>query len=376
MEFKLIIKKLNNTLTNVESELFDTWYNQSPKHKLYFNNVEKNYSKDIEFIDLEKGWKSLNKKLKPQKPKSNYWKHIAAAAIIVFFISISFLFKDSKINSEKNTQITNQSIAPGTNKATLTLEDGVVIELGKGEDFTSNHATSNGEKLIYKKQTETPKEIVYNYLTIPRKGEYHIVLSDGTQVWLNSESQLKYPVFFNNNTNRKVELVYGEAYFDVSPSSSHNGTKFIVTTKNQDVEVIGTEFNIKAYNDEDIISTTLVEGKINIEVNSSKEVLNPEQQFVLNKINNDFIITHVDTYSETAWRKGLFSFKNKSLKDIMKVLSRWYDIDVVFENKSLEHIEFKGVISKNQNIEDILTLIKDTNFINTYEINKKTIIIK
>ena len=150
-----------------------------------------------------------------------------------------------------------------------------------------------------------------------------MILSDGTKVWLNSESQLKYPVAFNDGETRQVELVYGEAYFDVSPSTAHKGARFKVFNQSQEVEVLGTEFNIKAYKDETNIYTTLVEGKVAISAAGKNQILKPNQQSNLNLETGSIEITTVDVYNETTWIDGIFSFENKPLKEILKVLSRW-----------------------------------------------------
>ncbi|MDD7888010.1 FecR family protein [Flavivirga sp. 57AJ16] len=333
------------------------------KQKMLINILEALQEDDVKVIPLY---------------KRNIFKYGVAASLILF-IAFNFVFnKNNKLitNSESQPTIVNNNIKIGTDKATLTLEDGTNVILEKGQNYTANNIESNGEDIIYKSTNAPKSKIAYNYLTIPRGGQYHIVLADGTEVWLNSESKLKYPASFVDGKTRRVELVYGEAYFDVSPSTNHNGSKFKVLSGIQEVEVLGTEFNIKAYKDENLIYTTLVEGKVSVDNTNGTELLKPNEQSVLNKENKDILITEVDVQSEVAWKKGLFSFKNKSLKDIMKVLSRWYDVDVVFVDKTLEDVQFKGVLSKNQNIEEILILIKNTNFINAYEINNNTITIR
>lgn len=231
------------------------------------------------------------------------------------------------------------------------------------------------KRLFIIRMIKIQKKIVYNYLTIPRGGQFQLKLSDGTEVWLNSETQLKYPVTFIEGETRQVELVYGEAYFEVSPSTNHNGAKFKVRTLMQEVEVLGTEFNIKAYKEETNIYTTLVEGKVVIVNGFDNQYLIPNQQSNLNLKNNTITIRSVDAYSETSWKKGLFSFKSTPLKEIMKVLSRWYDVNVVFSNPEIENIKFNGVLSKNQTIKEILTTIKNTHFIKDYDITDKKITI-
>ncbi|WP_066219612.1 FecR family protein [Formosa haliotis] len=213
-------------------------------------------------------------------------------------------------------------------------------------------------------------------MTIPRGGQYHLVLSDNTEVWLNSESQLKYPVNFIEGKVREVELVYGEAYFEVSPSVKNGGAKFKVRVKLQVIEVFGTEFNVKSYKDESKTYTTLVHGKVAINLDTKSYPLLPNYQAVLSNEDNLINFERVDVYSETSWKDGVFSFRNKSLMEVMKVLSRWYDIDVIFENQDLKRKKFKGVLGKNQNIEEILLILKSSGSLKSYEINEEVIILK
>ncbi len=376
MEFKLIIKKLNNTLSQSEKAIFEAWYNERLEHQNYFNNVKENYANNIDHIDVEKGWQRISSKIVTPKKQKGYWKYAAA---ILIFVSTGYFFlsKDTNMVTEPPVPaIVNETIEVGTDKATLTLEDGTTIALEEGQTYQAPHLNSNGKDLVYKAKQSDEKEVQYNYLTIPRGGQFFVKLADGTQVWLNSESQLKYPVNFISGQTREVELVYGEAYFDVSHSTHHNGDKFKVINQNQDVEVLGTEFNIKAYKDESHIYTTLVHGKVVVSNAYNKLGLTPNQQSKINLKNNKMTVNTVDVYGEISWKKGLFSFKSKPLKEIMVVLSRWYDVDVTFENKDLESVKFNGVISKNEKIEDLLDIIKNTNFINAYEITAKKITIK
>lgn len=300
---------------------------------------------------------------------------VAIAASVAMLISITLLF-NTKDNSKTNIPAAvNKNIVIGSDKATLTLEDGSVIALEKGKDYQTGNVSSNGEKLVYNAGNKS-KAIANNFLTIPRGGQFFVQLADSTKVWLNSESQLKYPVAFVDGETRQVELVYGEAYFEVSPSTKHKGSKFKVKTHLQNVEVIGTEFNIKAYKDETAIYTTLVKGKVAIENAKEKEFLEPNEQSRISSNSSEITISKVDVYNEISWRKGLFVFKGMPLKDIAKVLSRWYDADIVFDDPALGNVKFNGVLNKNQKLEDILTTIKNINFINAYEIKDHKVIIK
>tara|TARA_R110002050_G_scaffold85907_1_gene183121 strand:- start:8442 stop:9608 length:1167 start_codon:yes stop_codon:yes gene_type:complete len=358
-------------------------FNEEDKKHIFKNLTDKISIKERQdlknSINTQADWQKVKPKSK-SKVRKLYWQYAAAAAVIGI-ISTTFFFKDNLFkNINDKPIISNAPIQSGTDKATLTLEDGATITLAKGTKYQTQDAESNGENIIYQsthnQQPTNNKQIAYNYLTIPRGGQFQITLSDGTEVWLNSETQLKYPVSFIKGEARKVELVYGEAYFDVSPSTNHKGSKFEVINKGQNVEVLGTEFNIKAYKDETNIYTTLVEGKVAVSYKDQKESLIPNQQANYNLKTNTFKINTVEVYNEISWKDGIFSFENKSLKEMMKVLSRWYDVEIEFKNKSVESEEFIGVLRKKQSLNEILKTIKNFGIIKEYKINNKKITIQ
>jgi hypothetical protein len=370
LEGKLPLDKVKDIISYYESyQVNNKWLEEFGSENIVKNRMLLNIH---EFIQAEES-KQTKRIVIFKRPVFRY----AVAAAVLLFVFFN-LYLDSPSSSKTNQVSTlNSTIKIGTDKATLTTEDGTNIVLEKGETYISNNVVSDGKELVYSQGNQSKSEVVYNYLTIPRGGQFLLKLSDGTRVWLNSESKLKYPVSFNQGESREVELLYGEAYFDVSVSSKNGGTKFTVVHELQEIEVLGTEFNVKAYKDEDNIFTTLVEGKIVLNIENRQAELDPNQQFILNVTNKStVVISKIDVYSEIAWKRGLFSFKDKPLKDIMKVLSRWYDVDVVFEDKTLEDVRFKGVLNKNQNIEEILKLIQNTNFINAYDIKDNKIILK
>ena len=328
--------KESGQLPSVE-EVLDLLDEKPILNEVVANRIEHSIIKEVQKDKIT----SLKKKLL-------FWKY-AVAAIFIGLITTTYVFKSNTSNTplEVTPRIVN-TIVPGKDKATLTLEDGSLISLEKGASFKTKNANSNGEQIVYQNAKSNPSVIKYNYLTIPRGGQFSLKLSDGTEVWLNSESQLKYPVSFRENETRQVELIYGEAYFDVSPSTNHKGAKFKVLNNTQEIEVLGTEFNIKAYKDEVNIYTTLVEGKVAINTPNLKQLLIPNQQSILDTQNNTLSVITVDVLEAISWKEGVFSFINKPLKDIMKVLSRWYDVDIIFDNKELESVEFIGTLNKNQ----------------------------
>lgn len=304
-----------------------------------------------------------------------YWKYASAASIVLLISITLFTNLLSDFDESEAPALVNQSIEKGNNKAILTLSNGSSIALGKGEIYGSNNVISNEEEIVYT-SGKTNKRLEYNFITIPKGGQFLVKLSDGTKVWLNSDSKLKYPVSFLEGETRSVELLYGEAYFVVSSSFKHNGSEFKVINRGQEVQVLGTEFNIKAYKDEANTYTTLVEGKVSVNFNSGKRIdLKPSQQSVLNT-NNNVIVRTVNVFNEVSWKEGVFSFEDKSLGEVMKVLSRWYDVEILFENNQVAEELFFGILDKDQAMEEILLSIKNFGIINDYEIENKTIKLK
>tara|TARA_R110002049_G_scaffold253753_1_gene429159 strand:- start:817 stop:1986 length:1170 start_codon:yes stop_codon:yes gene_type:complete len=378
-------KKLSKALQNnkgfqdlEDSNLFSDDAKKYIKQHLSEAEIKENLEL-LNKIDKETGWEHVQRGISPQRkinrPKylftSSFYK---VAAAILILISITYITFNNRTHTPL-LKVEQVEITAGTDKAILTLEDGFEVVLEKGKPYDSKVVHSNGEQLDYSKTKDNSK-IAFNYLTIPRGGQYQIILSDSTMVWLNADTKLKYPVAFRKGEPRTIELIYGEAYFDVSPSTKHQGDIFKVFSKNQEVEVVGTEFNIKSYNDEQHIYTTLVEGKVNLVVEDKKQQLSPGEQTMLNRYTNHIIKRKVNIDYDIAWVRGYFNFKDKSLKEIMTVLSRWYDVDISFESQDLEKVKFSGLLNRKQNIEAILNGIKNTKFINAYEIKNKTITIK
>lgn len=359
-----------------KSDLFDEENKDYIIKNLTDENLIKERFEQSNKINKKEDWKTIKNSI-DIPVRRLYWRYAAAACVIAVLTS-SYFFKDDLFNNtQENTPVIVNTIKTGTDQAVLTLEDGSQIALEKGASFQTNSANSNGEQIVYgENNSKENTKITYNYLTIPRGGQFFIKLADGTQVWLNSESQLKYPVSFIKGSTREVELVYGEAYFDVSPSSDHNGSEFKVINNKQEIRVLGTEFNIKAYKDETHIYTTLVEGKVAVNFENKKRNLIPSQQSNINVLTKALCVKKVDVYSEISWKDGVFSFEEKSFYDIMKVLARWYDIEVEFKNKTIEKEEFNGILGKDQNIEEILSNIKNFGIIKQYEIIDKKVVLE
>lgn len=379
----VLIKFLNNEANRKELLLLEQWITEEGSSKLLSDYMKVNGAAHTLFdqYDGEHAKEVLRRHIEKESKDTRHWfasAYFKYAAILVLALGLGYmLFQQSGQGAEVVTEpvIVNNEIKTGTDKATLTLGDGSLVELTKDAPYQGANASSNGAQLFY--GADAVETISYHTLTVPRGGQFVLEMADGTKVWLNSGSQLQYPTSFRAGTDRTVQLVYGEAYFDVSPASEHQGAKFFVEQDRQVIEVLGTEFNVKAYPEESQVLTTLVEGRVALGVGSEPEVsLVPGQQATWDTRDGAVTLASVDVYDEVSWKDGVFSFDRMPLEDIMTVLSRWYDMEVVFENDALREEGFTGALGKEQEIEDILTTIKNFGIIENFEINTKTITLK
>tara|TARA_R110000751_G_C13793604_1_gene482555 strand:+ start:914 stop:2077 length:1164 start_codon:yes stop_codon:yes gene_type:complete len=382
---KIIIKFLSQEANRTELEKLEDLLKTDKGIRVFNSFVKTQYISTLSMteFDVNKAKASIKDRLKKDKrlTRINLYKRMAVAASVMLILGITFYlgyYTDQKSGPEVVQQ--PQTIVAGTDKAILTLGNGDEVVLEKGKKFQTGEVSSNGEELVYTDKRHSKvveKEQLYNYLTIPRGGQFFIKLSDGTEVWLNSETKLKYPVTFAEGLTRKVELIYGEVYFKVSPSTEHKGAGFHVLTKAQEINVLGTEFNIRAYNNDEVMATTLVEGKIRIKKGEVSEILKPNQQAKISEQSDQIDIQEIDVSQEISWVNGLFAFNEKPLEEILTVLSRWYDTEVVFENAKQKKFVFTGILERTQSVEDILKLIEATSEGQLkFEINEKTISIK
>lgn len=291
-----------------------------------------------------------------------------AALVCICIRGLMFLVEE---NDQTIAQVSaHHTILPGKIQGTLTTESGETYALTDSifKDLSAQGVSAQKGVLVYN-DVDTIKEHIHT-LKIPRGGEYRLSLSDGTIVYLNSETTLRFPTKFIGKT-RDVYLSSGEAYFEVA----HNADKkFIVHTDKADIRVYGTKFNVKNYADEEELVTTLVQGKIGLNVSEDKEFfLNPGQQ--ANVTNQTVNIKTVNVMDYISWVEQRFSFNQETLGDIMKSLARWYDFEVVFESADLKNIRLSGSLGKYENIEDFLFLFERVAPL-TFNIENNLIVIK
>lgn len=298
-------------------------------------------------------------KVRKEKRKSLFIRITQVAAVIAILFTATTVIVNNK-KKDNLAVVKKEIIAPGKNIARLTLADGKKIELNNTtfniQEQGGAIIKSDSGKISYSHTPKT-KDIVYNELYIPRGGEYFLILSDGTKVWLNSDTRIKYPVSFSNANKREV-FIEGEAYFDVTKNKKK---EFVVNTYLGKVKVLGTGFGVKSFKDNGEVLTTLVDGKVRFEgsVSGKKKVLKPGQQSVADKAGN-IAVRKVNVEEFTSWKDGLHVFKDSRLEDIMNNVERWYNISVFYKNPSLRNIEFTGNLKRYENINEFLELLEVT----------------
>lgn len=311
-------------------------------------------------------------------------KRLAAAAVLLFFITTGYLLYQRSISKQLTpTAALHSDVAPGKNGAILVLADGSAVVLDSLQNGVV--AKQNGVKVILQGggigyaansgNTAAPGKVEYNVLHTPKGRQFRVVLPDGTNVWLNAASSIRYPTQFTG-ADREVEIS-GEVYFDVAKDVHH---PFRVKLPQHNgaaagtVEALGTEFNVNAYTDEAAFHVTLLEGSVLVAPTSGeqKEILKPSQQATI-PISQPITVTTVNTDQVIAWKKGLFDFEDVPLTALVKQLSRWYDIDVQIE-KGVPDIEFGGKMSRNLMLSDIVKALNDSGVHCRLENGKKLVI--
>ena len=340
--------------------------------ELLYAHQEEAFFSDLEWEDAARNkkqvhdriWQRLNESrtVQPGRQRTSFvWLRVAAAALIVVSVGLLLGRHLSQTTGEEQQKIVTKkvTIIPGGNKATLTMSDGKTIVL---TDVENGHLATHSGIEVRKTQdgmlvydfkapqsgmTDAPASLL-NTVSTPKGGQYQIKLSDGTSVWLNAASSLRFPVSFTG-AQREVEL-NGEAYFEVAKNRNQ---PFIVSANGTSVQVLGTHFNVSAYHDDYAVTTTLLEGSVRLYKGSSSVLLRPGQQGKSMNNQMNISVQPVNLEQVIAWKDGYFMFKNESITTIMKQAARWYDIDVVYQDQ-LKDQEFGGKISRYSDISELL----------------------
>jgi len=374
---KLLERIESGAATTEEIAQYNQFYMDFQKSDGW-NTIEMGERQEIE----EKMYMNISKAIESPSKKRQSYSIFRYAAAAVLFIAVSAGFYFYKFNSSVSLKesslktVSKNDRAPGGNKATLTLADGSKISLTDAangdlakQSGISITKTANGQ-LVYKVSAvqNSQKAVEFNTITTPNGGQYQIVLPDGSKVWLNAASSLKFPTVFAG-VERKVELK-GEAYFEVTKNKN---MPFTVDANGTKVLVLGTHFNVMAYEDEKDVKTTLLEGSVKLTHSNAVAFLKPGQQGSINKNEGEYKVIEADMASVMAWKNGYFLFDNASLPQLMRQISRWYDVDVIYTSKIKEH-EFVGEVSRNYSLMKILRILELSEF--TFKLEGRTLIVK
>lgn len=377
IDWEIISKSFQNKLSEEEKGILINWLEDSPRHRDFYQQAFLGGKTDVMVgvsrVVLMMKKKELLQRVRAAKRKESSRRRLrfvwyAAAIVLPLAIAVGMWMNTESQHSGMEARW----VQPGSGRAVLELHDGRsyfldairVVETG----IEGNVAKVEKQSLIYPKLEA--KKLVYNKVIVPRAGEYSLTLSDGTRVWLNSDSEIRYPVAFDKE--QRVVFLSGEAYFEVEKDMNR---PFYVVMNDMEIRVYGTSFNVNTHY-QNKIQTALVEGCVGIRVKSTGEevMLRSDQMAEFNVLNRKVTVMNVDTYCYSAWKDGLFVFKKQKLQDVLDILSRWYDIDVFYQNTDLKDLHFTGTIKRHNDIAEVVKFLEKTDIVN-FTINGKTLIV-
>ena len=365
-DFKELLHKYNSGICSEDEKLLiESWYNE-------FNSARPLALSDDQIENIMA--------LKPpvltviHKRSVGRWISIAAAVLIIATSAVYFYLRQFPVVETEVGKV-QQDVNPGTDKATLLLAGGERIILSdvkqgilKNEANTVVRKTAAGHVVYSAAENNTDAPVVFNTMLVPKGGQYHLTLNDGTQIWLNSNSSITFPTRFAGN-ERRVEVT-GEAYFEVA----HEASKpFKVLSKGQMIEVLGTHFNLNAYDDEPSVKTTLLQGSVKVTVSGKSEMLKPGEQAVFK--DKSLTVNNPDLEVVMAWHDGDFVFKKQTVEEIMRTVSRWYDIDVDYQHYSPDNQTFTGVLSRSKSLSSVLQMMKSSTNTLKFRVDGKRIVV-
>lgn len=361
---KWIADYCNGIISGEDFARLEAWLQESPEHRSLFNQQVAllHEVRSLYFLEhhaADKAWKKMESRFsKKYKFRSLVWKWSVAASLILLIGSTAayFLRKEEKVA----VYAWSDTVLPGSAKAVLLMADGEKVNLGPGyvqdlkeKDGTRLHATK--ENVLVYSPVRHEMEPIFHTIVVPVGGEYSLQLADGSRVWLNSSTTMRYPTSFKGD-NREV-YVEGEAFFEVMKDATH---PFIVHAGKAEVKVLGTEFNISAYSEDPQLVTTLKSGKVEMSYGKTKVLLLPGRQAIVQRKDASVITREVDASLYAAWVNGVFEFENLSLGRIGVQLSRWYGVEFVYTDAALAERYFTGGVKKYNTLRESLDLIEHT----------------
>lgn len=356
-QFELLDRYLNGTATVEETLLVEKWLDEVPeaqnRWKTFSEAEKQEFVKDL-FHEIRHDIRQPK-----VQPFVRNFRLYQVAAVLVMLIAATWLFTmqgERSANPDNKVAGASEIILPGGEKATLTLSDGSVYVLDSANGMIATEGSVSvrnvdGE-LVYTANGVSGKQEVFNTIKTPNGGQYMLTLSDGSRVWLNAASTLKYPAAFTEG-ERVVEMT-GECYFDIR----HTGQPFTVKNGHVSVNVLGTEFNINGYEEQPNLSVTLLRGAVKVKVAGSQVLLKPGEQAVVSA-GKTKLLSGVDTSAAVAWKNGYFNFQNDNVEAIMQQLSRWYNVEIVYP-PNLPDGGFTGEISRSLALNEVLKILSET----------------
>ncbi|HJF70420.1 MAG TPA: DUF4974 domain-containing protein [Butyricimonas virosa] len=363
---RIIQKSLKGKLSESEERQLSGWRKVSDENEHAFQRM---ISEDFYTIGMEKlemydsrvaYGRFLQRKYQQRRKRRFLINMARVAAVALPFVIALVLYVGLNREEEQMVRPSLASnILPGTSKAVLTLANGQMIPLGKeATDSTiitdGTQISASGSGVTYASGVES-ESVIYNKLEIPRGGEFCLTLSDGTRVWLNSETSIQYPVAFGAKERRV--FVQGEAYFEVAKDAKK---PFTVQFMSSSVTVLGTSFNIRAYPEEKRSQTTLAEGSVRIYSPGSSMLLKPGEQAEVNALSGEMAKQEVEVKNFTSWKDGRFVFEQQPLEDIMRTLERWYDIRVIFKDEGAKRISLSGNMKRYGDFSQVMKMLQMT----------------
>lgn len=372
----LLDKYINRQTTQEEQRLLEEYYKRlETLSELELSDLEESKFQQSILQKIQARIDTEEQHVQPKRKHSYKIWYVAASILLLLAAGSYFYNAKTPIPAAQTANLKVNDIPPGSNKAVLTLSNGKEIVLSDADNglLTNQGSTkivkqANGELAYHVENKDANPETLFNTITIPRGGQYEVVLPDGTKVVLNAASSLTYPTQFNGK-QRNVELK-GEAYFEVA---KRKAMPFVVKTSDIEIKVLGTHFNISSYQDDPAITTTLLEGSVSINKGNVTTLLKPGQQGISRSGVNTVSVQDANIEQVMGWTKGSFVFADLSIKEVMKIASRWYDVDVEYQG-DVQSKKFGGTTSRYKNITELLEYMKITGGIN-YKIEGRRVIL-
>ncbi len=361
IDWTLIRKRVDGCLTDEERERLERWIAGDEQRRRFVEHACLYYERELPVVDearVSRAWQRFSRGRKEKRRKRILSLCTWSAAAVILLVAGTWFWASNTREISREKLI--PAIAFGNNSVRLVISDGTRIDLTTQEPGQT--IIDKGVNVHLKKESlsyennPVVEDTLYHTVEVPRGGEYHLTLSDGSRVWLNAESRLTYPMIFGAS-ERRVRLE-GEAYFEVEPGKG----RFVVETDDMNVRVLGTAFNVNAYSDEAATRTTLVHGKVEVLTvkDDLQRILIPGEQAILDRASGQLDVEQVSTDLYTRWIKGQFVFRDAPLRDIMRTLARWYEMEYEFTDSELESLCFYGVISRFERVESLLEQFEKT----------------